>query len=430
MGASTRALHEAIDRHTREGGIAYLHPDGPSVQIDLRGGANMCTWQHEKAERAMLDTAPWSSMPQIYSRYGTESGRQLIAALCELERAEGVVLTDCGMQAVALVLDALLRPGDHVLMSRQVYNKSKAYLAWAAQRGPLEYELLEELADLDEAIRPNTRLVFVETFTNPLMRALDPEVFSDTIVRLREERAADLHAVVDHTIATPWGVTRPLLEWPGIDALAASGTKALGGQDRDMWGYVASRRIPLLNAAMDIQAMRGGVLSWRVAEVACAGLPEAKQRFIRRCESAERVSAFLAAHPRVSEVFHPSTEQYPDRDVLAQHYSLPGSLLSFRVNGLDEDQTGHFCDVLATTTVIRYALSFDGLTTKVNHHKTVSEFHTPDPLLRKQGIDRLIRLGTGVEEPEDLIACLNWALWHYDTISSDDVERWQQLQHP
>ena len=70
--------------------------------------------------------------------------------------------------------------------------------------------------------------------------------------------------------------------------------------------------------------------------------------------------------------------------------------------------------------------SFDGLTTKVNHHKTVSEFHTPDTLLRKQGIDRLVRLGVGVEEPEDLIACLNWALWHHDTISSDDVARWQQ----
>ena len=102
--------------------------------------------------------------------------------------------------------------------------------------------------------------------------------------------------------------------------------------------------------------------------------------------------------------------------------------MSFRVDGLTEEETGHFCDVLAMTVAIRYALSFDGLVTKVNHHKTVSEFYAPDPLLRKQGIDRLVRIGVGTENPEDIIACMNWALWHFTSITTEAVEAWQDAR--
>jgi hypothetical protein len=75
---------------------------------------------------------------------------------------------------------------------------------------------------------------------------------------------------------------------------------------------------------------------------------------------------------------------------------------------------------------VRYALSFDGLATKVNHHKTVSEYFTPEPELKRNGFDRLIRLAVGLEEADDLIAVLNWTLHHADAISPADIERWQQ----
>jgi cystathionine beta-lyase/cystathionine gamma-synthase len=133
-----------------------------------------------------------------------------------------------------------------------------------------------------------------------------------------------------------------------------------------MWGYIASNRIREMNEVMDLVAMRGGILDWRRAQSIVTALDEARARFERRCRNASAVASFLSAHARVSEVHHPSLPGHPDADVLATCYSLPGSLLSFRLDGADEEKTRHFCDVLAMTRVPRYALSFDGLVTKVN----------------------------------------------------------------
>jgi cystathionine beta-lyase/cystathionine gamma-synthase len=100
-------------------------------------------------------------------------------------------------------------------------------------------------------------------------------------------------------------------------------------------------------------------------------------------------------------------------------------MVSFRVRGADEEATRHLADVLATTTIVRYALSFDGLATKVNHHRTVSEYFTPADQLRRNGFDRLIRLGIGLEDADDLIAALNWTLHHAHEVTPAQVAEWQ-----
>jgi hypothetical protein len=91
-----------------------------------------------------------------------------------------------------------------------------------------------------------------------------------------------------------------------------------------------------------------------------------------------------------------------------------------------EDRARHLADVLATTVVVRYALSFDGLATKVNHHRTVSEYFTAPDQLKRNGFDRLIRLAVGLEDADDLIAALNWTLHHGDAVSTADLEKWQR----
>jgi cystathionine beta-lyase/cystathionine gamma-synthase len=100
--------------------------------------------------------------------------------------------------------------------------------------------------------------------------------------------------------------------------------------------------------------------------------------------------------------------------------------LSFRIKGADEEQTRHFADVLATTVVVRYALSFDGLSTKVNHHRTVSEYFTAPEQLKRNGFDRLIRLAAGLEDADDIIAAVNWTLHHGGSVSPQDIEAWQR----
>jgi cystathionine beta-lyase/cystathionine gamma-synthase len=267
-------------------------------------------------------------------------------------------------------------------------------------------------------------LVFAETFTNPLVRAQDLTALIG-IVRDARAAAPGLRLVIDSTIATPWAFKTPLLD-QGVDVVLASGTKALGGLDRDLWGYVATNDPRLGNAIMDLMAMRGGILDWRRAEAVAASFDGAGAAHARRSATASRVAAFLASHPRVSEVFHPSLPTHPDAAAIASQYVRHGSLLSFRVSGTNEDATRHLADVLATTTIVRYALSFDGLATKVNHHKTVSEYFTPPNELKRSGFDRLIRLAVGVEDADDLIAVLNWTLHHGAAISPESVKKWQQ----
>ena len=427
MGSETQALHEGIDLEIRRSGHPSLHPEGRTVQTDLFGGPQIIAWQEAKGACTMLGEECWSSLPQIYARYGTEPGRELMRTVQTLEGATGAVLTDCGMQASSIVFDVVLSPGSHAIISRQVYNKSKAYLTWVSERLNISVTVVEHLTPevLAEEALQNTTLVFAETYTNPLMRALDINGLATEAERLKQTSSPNLRLVIDNTIVTPWGVTSPILNHRGVDAVVAAGTKAMSGEDRDMWGYIASNRIALLNRAMDVQAMRGGALSWRSAEALNTSLARAEERFRRRCKSAEAVVEFLERHPGVSEVFHPTATDYIDAKLFSEQYQLGGSLLSFRLHGLDEEETGHFCDVLATTVVFRYSLSFDGLCSKVNHHRSVSEYYAPPPLLKKQGIDRLVRLAAGLENPQDLIAALNWALWNYAALSKEEVREYQ-----
>ena len=428
MSRATRGLHDAIDDAIRHHRQPYLHPDGETLQLDLFGSEPMVRWQERKAAAVFLSSESWAGLPQIYGRYGTENGRRLIAAVCRLERAAGALLTDGGMQACALAFDVLFAPGSHAVVTRSVYNKSKSYLQRLAARQGGEVTLVNDgdPEALERAVRPATSLLFTETYSNPLTRALDPTRLAALAARARGAGAKGLRVVVDDTVATPWGLREPLLTEPGIDLVVASGTKALAGEDRDMWGYLAGNQLDLLNEAMDLQAMRGGTLDWRRAGAVLRGLEAAQSRFVRRCETATAVARFLAAHPRVEQVNHPSLPDHPDAAVVATHYRLPGSMISFRVRDADEDATRHLCDVLAMTGVPRYALSFDGLATKINHHRSVSEYFTAEGDVLRIGVDRLIRLGIGLEAADDLVACLNWALWRAPRVSPAAVTEWQR----
>lgn len=426
MAPATRTLHDALDTQARRTGVPSLHPTEPTIQLDLLGSGPVIAWQEGKAAFLFAAEGCWSELPPLYARYGTAATGALIGRVKALEGAGAALVVDSGMQATALVFDVLMTPRSHAVLCRQVYNKTRTYMQWLADRlgGRLTVVDDGDHDALAAAITPETRVVFAETFTNPLVRAQDVPRLVSIVADARARGARDVRLVLDSTIATPWAFRTPLLR-QGVDVVVASGTKALSGADRDLWGYVATDDTPTANAIMDLLAMRGGILDWRRAAALVAGLDDAAEAHARRSASATAVAAFLARHPRVAEVFHPSRPDHPDAAIIARDYTRPGSLLSFRVRGADEAATRHVADVLATTAIIRYALSFDGLTTKVNHHQTVSEYFTPADQLRRNGLDRLIRLAVGLEDPDDLIAALNWAVHHAAHVSTDDVTAWQ-----
>jgi cystathionine beta-lyase/cystathionine gamma-synthase len=426
MSEATRTLHRSIDDHARRTGIPYLHPTEPTVQLDLLGSAHVVEWQEAKAAFLFASEGCWSELPHLYARYGTTATAELIAKLKSLEQASSAIVCDSGMQATALVFDALMEPGAHAVLMRQVYNKTRSYLEWMAARIGGSVTIVDDgdMAALAAAIGPSTRFVFAETFTNPLVRAQDLEALRAAVSAGRE-RAPALRLVLDSTIATPWAFRTPLLR-QGIDIVVASGTKSLGGNDRDLWGYIATDDSTFANAVMDLVAMRGGILDWRRASAILAAFDGAGEAHARRSATASAVARFLASHPNVSEVFHPSLPTHVDAGAIARQYVRHGSLLSFRVAGADEERTKHLADVLATCVIVRYALSFDGLATKVNHHRTVSEYFTALEQLKRNGFDRLIRLAVGLEDADDLIAALNWTLHHGDAISTAEIAAWQQ----
>lgn len=456
MSSSTRELHGAIDAHARRSGVAYLHPDEPTVQLDLRGSKQVIEWQEGKAAFLFASEGCWSELPHLYARYGTTATSELIAKLKTLEHASAALVCDSGMQATALTFDLLMEPGGHAVLMRQVYNKTRSYLEWMAARVGGSVTIVDDgdAAALAAAIKPATRFIFAETFTNPLVRAQDFDALNEVISRARVIAPA-IRLVLDTTIASPWAFRTPPLR-NGVDIVVASGTKSLGGNDRDMWGYVATNDTQFANSVMDLIAMRGGILDWRRAAAVAAAFDGAGEAHARRSATASTVAAFLSGHPKVSEVFHPSLPDHPDRQAIDRQYARHGSLLSFRLKDADDPSTSsgsprpfdklrvvpsevegraesrgeerarHFADVLATTVIVRYALSFDGLATKVNHHRTVSEYFTAPDQLKRNGFDRLIRLAVGLEDADDLIAALNWTLHHGDSISSADLEHWQR----
>jgi cystathionine beta-lyase/cystathionine gamma-synthase len=403
MSAATRELHDGVDANT-----PYLHPELRSIQRDLGSSAQGVAWQEGKAAFTLAQTGCWSELPHLYARYGTPGTEELIAALRALESARCALVTDCGMQAVALVADVLVRAGSHVIAMRQVYNKTRAFFETTAKRLGATLALVDDgdHVALAHALRDGTALVFAETFTNPLTRAQDIPALVELVGRVPGARL-----VIDSTIATPWGVRRPLLA-QGVDVVVGSMTKAIGGQDAGLGGYIATNNAELANQVMDLIAMRGGILDDDRARRVVKNLVRARELHARRCATAARVAEFLARHPRIEEVFHPSLPDHTDAAVIARDYVRTGSLLAFRVAVADEAQHRAMADILASCGVARYALSFDGLVTKINHHRSVSEYFTPPETVARLGIDRLIRLGIGLEDADDLIACLNWALHH------------------
>ena len=426
MSKATRDLHESIDAHARRTGVPYLHPDEPTVQLDLLGSKQVIEWQEGKAAFLFASEGCWSELPSLYARYGTNATAVLIAKLKSLEHATAALVCDSGMQATALAFDALLEPGGHAVLMRQVYNKTRSYLEWMAARIGGSVTIVDDgdMTALAAAIKPETRFVFAETFTNPLVRAQDFDALRAAMTAARAIAPA-IRLVLDTTIASPWAFKVPPLD-NGVDIVVASGTKSLGGNDRDMWGYIATNDTQFANSVMDLIAMRGGILDWRRATAIAAAFDGASESHARRSITAAKVAGFLSSHPKVSEVFHPSLPNHPDRAAIDRHYARFGSMLSFRIAGAQEDRTRHFADVLATTVIVRYALSFDGLATKVNHHRTVSEYFTAPDQLKRNGFDRLIRLAAGLEDADDLIAALNWTLHHGDTVTAADIEQWQR----
>ena len=252
MGAATRELHVALDAHARRTGVPWLHPEHRTIQRDLLGSPNVVAWQEAKAAFLLRGDGAWSELPHLYARYGTPGTGELIAALRGLEGARAAIVTDCGMQAVALVTDALLTAGGHAVVMRQVYNKTRTFIEHSARAARRRDHAGRRRRSRRAARRDPAR--HPAGVRRDLHESADPRAG-----RPGARRADPRHLVIDSTIATPWAFAAPLLA-RGARVVVGSLTKALGGQDAALGGYIATDDAELANQLMDLVAMRGGIL--------------------------------------------------------------------------------------------------------------------------------------------------------------------------
>jgi cystathionine gamma-synthase len=332
-----------------------------------------------------------------YGRYSNPTQAVAEAKLAALEGAEGALLFASGMAAITTTMATLLSAGDHLVLIRDCYHRTREFALTFLQRWGIETTLLPaaEAASLPGAVRPETRLIFCETPTNPYLRVVD-------LARVVElARGCGALAVVDSTFATPLNL-RPLAL--GADLVVHSATKYLGGHNDLLAGVVAgpAHLLALLEKARGVM---GGISNPHDAYLLIRGLKTLDLRLRRQNENGLRVAGFLAGHPAVARVHYPGLPDHPDHDLACRQMAGFGGVVSFELKG-DLQITGRFIDRLRLPYI---GPTLGGVESIIEQP---SRLFALDPAeSRAAGLsDSLVRYALGIEDAADLIADLAQAL--------------------
>jgi cystathionine gamma-synthase len=334
-----------------------------------------------------------------YGRYANPTQRAAEEKLAAFEGGEQALLFASGMNAITTTFLTILSSGDHLVMTRDCYHRTREFAVALMSRWGIETTLVdigrpEEFAN---AIRPNTRLIFCETPTNPYLRVAD----LDKLVEIARQR--NLTLVVDSTFATPLNL-KPLEHGAGL--VVQSATKYLGGHNDLLAGAV----IGSAGALADIELARGllgGVSSPHDAYLLVRGMKTLELRVKRQNENGLRVAQFLEDHPAVKQVYYPGLPSHPDYEVASKLLAGFGGVVSFEIDG-DFAKTGRLIDALQ---IPHIGPTLGGVESIVEQPAAL--FSLDEEERRLAGIkDNLVRYALGIEDVDDLIADLQQALAH------------------
>ncbi len=334
-----------------------------------------------------------------YTRSGNPTRRTLEEVLAELEGGAGAVATTSGMAAISTVL-SLFESGAHIICAHDCYGGTERLLCLLERQGKLEVSFvdLRDLSAVEAALRPNTRALWVETPSNPLLRIVDLQALGHFT------QAHQLLLIVDNTFLSPLQ-QRPF-EF-GADIVVYSTTKYLNGHS-DVIGGAVIARTPDLNEQLQFAANAHGTIAgpfdcWLVLR----GLKTLPVRLRQHEHNAMAVARFLAQHPNVEKVFYPGLPTHEGHELAARQQKGFGGMVSFTVRG-GQEAVHH---VLRSTKVFTLAESLGGVESLIEHPATMSHASMRPEQRQAAGItDNLIRLSVGIEATEDLIADLEQAL--------------------
>ncbi|MCA9654665.1 MAG: aminotransferase class I/II-fold pyridoxal phosphate-dependent enzyme [Myxococcales bacterium] len=336
--------------------------------------------------------------PAEYGRYGNPTVERAEAKLAALEGGEAAVLMASGMAAITTTLLAMLKQGQHLVLTRDAYRKTRVLARQVLARYGVAVDIVEPTAQaVIEAMRDDTRVVLTEAPTNPYLRVLD---LGAVVAEARRRR---IKTIIDATFATPVNM-RPLEH--GVDLVIHSATKYLGGHN-DLLAGVVVGRAPIVEAIREHLGITGAVLDPHNAYLLLRGLKTLALRVRQQNASAARLAELLAEHPAVARVWYPLHPSHPDHEVARRYLAGGGGVVSFELHGGLAAGT-RLVDALQ---IPKLAPSLGGVESLVEQPALMS-FYELSPAEREAiGIaEGLVRLSVGIEEPDDLEADLRRAL--------------------
>jgi cystathionine beta-lyase/cystathionine gamma-synthase len=334
----------------------------------------------------------------FYTRYGNPTNTAVELRIAELERAEAALLFASGMSAITTTILSLVKTGDHIVAQRDIYGGAGKFLGqWLPKLG-VETTFVDttEYDQHARAIRPNTKLLYLESPTNPTVRIVDLQKAAAIA------KKCNLISMIDSTFATP--INQRPVEF-GIDLVMHSGTKYFGGHSDLIAGVIAGRK-DLIDKIHETRTTLGGVMDPHAAWLLLRGIKTLAVRVQRQNENALRVAQSLARHSKVRRVYYPFLEDHPQRAVATEQMRGGGGMVSFEVEGSGDDAR-RLTEALHLFTL---APSLGGVDSLVSIPVLTSHAMISAEARQKMGVtEQLIRLSVGIENADDLIADLEQA---------------------
>ncbi len=349
----------------------------------------------EEISRAMADIAH----PDFYGRYASYNTKQCEATIAKLENAEAAIVTGSGMAAIYLVLFALLESDDHIVAQRVIYPTTYTLIKNLNRyRITATFINLTEPESFDNAIKENTKLIYIESPANPVLALTDIAAIADVA------RSHNILLIVDNTFATPHN-QKPLSL--GADIVVHSATKYLGGHSDLVAGAVNGSKA-LLERFWKKHILLGAVLHPFEAWLLERGLKTFPIRMESHNKNALEIAEYLESHPAVRRVFYPGLASNPQYKLAVKQMTGGfGGMVSFELNGGWEASR----NLLRRVRIISNAVSLGGVHSLITHPaSTVSSIQSEEEIAESGVSPGLIRLSVGLEDHNDLIQDLIQAL--------------------
>ena len=347
------------------------------------------------ATSTYTQAAPGQHKGYEYSRTGNPTRAALETCLASLEEGERGLAFASGLAATTAVFQALLKPGDEVAASADLYGGTFRLLERVFKPWGLIARYTDDPspAGFSKIISPATKMVWIETPTNPLLQIVDIAAIAELSHKVKAPLA------VDNTFASPY-LQRPLTL--GADIVVHSTTKYLGGHSDVVGGAVIGSK-DLLQQVAFFQNAAGGVPGPFDAWLTLRGIKTLAVRMDRHCANAKRLASWLSEHPKIQRVYYPGLPSHPGHALAKKQMRDFGGMISVSVKGGKEAALS----LLTRTKLFSLAESLGGVESLISHPATMTHASIPPEIRQARGIDDgLVRLSVGIEDVDDLQADL------------------------